>query len=120
MQISELARRAQLTTRQVRHYEREGLIEARRSDNGYRDYPPESAAVARRIGHLVDLGFTTGEVRTFIDRIKEPPLNGAPPDDLQRRRERLIRIDATIEILRATRAELMELLVSDDPDDLDS
>ncbi|WP_374571465.1 MerR family DNA-binding transcriptional regulator [Phenylobacterium sp. J426] len=40
MQISELARRAQLTTRQVRHYEREGLITGRRGDNGYRDYPP--------------------------------------------------------------------------------
>lgn len=113
MQISELARRAQLTTRQVRHYEREGLIEGRRAENGYRDYPPETAPVARRIGHLVDLGFTTGEIRTFINRISEPAAPGASPEELQRRRERLARIDATIESLRATRAELMELLVSD-------
>ncbi len=113
MQISELARRAQLTTRQVRHYEREGLIEGRRAENGYRDYPPETASVARRIGHLVDLGFTTGEIRTFINRISEPAAPGAAPEELQRRRERLARIDATIATLRATRAELMELLVSD-------
>ncbi|MCR5876844.1 MerR family DNA-binding protein [Phenylobacterium sp. J426] len=69
--------------------------------------------MARRIGHLVDLGFTTGEIRTFIDRISEPMTNAPTPDELLRRRERLTRIDATIETLRATRAELMELLVSD-------
>ena len=116
MQISELARRAQLTTRQVRHYEREGLIVGHRAENGYRDYPPETAPVARRIGHLVDLGFTTGEIRTFIDRISEPQTAEASQDELQRRRERLVRIDATIETLRAIRADLMELLVSDELD----
>ncbi|HEX7886098.1 MAG TPA: MerR family transcriptional regulator [Phenylobacterium sp.] len=113
MQTSELARRAQLTTRQVRHYEREGLIGGRRDENGHRDYPPETASVARRIGHLVDLGFTTGEIRTFIDRISPPAAGAASPKELLHRRERLARIDATIETLRATRAELMELLVSD-------
>ena len=116
MQLSELARRAQLTPRQVRHYERQGLIEGHRAEGGNRDYPPEAAAVARRIGHLVDLGFTSGEIRTFIDRISEPQTAETPQDELQRRRERLARIDATIETLRATRAELMELLVSEELD----
>lgn len=116
MQISELARRAKLTTRQVRHYEREGLIEAARTDNGNRDYPPEAAAVARRIGHLVDLGFTTGEIHTFIDRISEPVSDHAAPEELACRRKRLAAIEATIENLRDTRAELMELLVSEDPE----
>ena len=64
----------------------------------------------------MDLGFTSGEIRTFIDRIAEPEANAAPLDELQRRRERLARIDATIETLRATRAELTELLVSEELD----
>lgn len=112
MQISELARRAHLTVHQVRRYEREGFIAGRRGENGHRSYAPEMAAVARRIGHLVDLGFSVGEIRTFIDRLSHPA-NGAAPAESERRRQRLLKIDATIDSLRATRAELMELLVSD-------
>lgn len=112
MQISELARAARLTTRQVRHYEREGLIKAERGANGYRRYPSSAPALARRIGMLVDLGFTTAEVRAFIDRIEEPNASAA---DLVDRRQRLKRIDAAIASLRHTRAELVALLVVDDP-----
>lgn len=112
MQISELARRAHLTVHQVRRYEREGFIAARPGENGRRTYAPEMAAVARRIGHLADLGFSVGEIRTFIDRLSQPT-NGAAPADAERRRARLSKIDAAINSLRTTRAELMELLVSD-------
>lgn len=112
MQISELARAARLTTRQVRHYEREGLIKAERGANGYRRYPSSAPALARRIGMLVDLGFTTAEVRAFIDRIEEPDASAA---DLADRKQRLMRIDAAIASLRHTRAELVALLVIDDP-----
>ena len=111
MQISELARSAHLTTRQVRHYEREGLIKAERGANGYRRFPPTAPALARRIGMLVDLGFTTAEVRAFIDRIEEPDASAA---DLPHRRQRLKRIDAAIACLRHTRAELVALLVMDE------
>lgn len=114
MQISELARSARLTTRQVRHYEREGLIKAERGANGYRRYPPSAPALARRIGMLVDLGFTTAEVREFIDRLEEP---GPGDDDRGQRRQRLARIDAAIATLRETRAELAALLVADEPPD---
>ena len=116
MQISELARRAHLTVHQVRRYEREGLIAGRRGQNGHRDYPPETAMVARRIGHLADLGFSVGEIRTFIDRISHPAI-GAPLVDQERRRRQLEKIDAAISSLRATRADLMDLLVSENPDD---
>ncbi|CAN7654086.1 MerR family transcriptional regulator [Phenylobacterium sp. LjRoot225] len=112
MQISELARNAQLTTRQVRHYEREGLIKPSRGANSYRDYPPSAVALARRIGLLVDLGFTTGEVRAFIDRIEEPAKDDP---DLANRRQRLERLDAVIADLREKRAELVALLVAEPP-----
>lgn len=112
MQISELARSARLTTRQVRHYEREGLIKAERGANGYRRYPSSAPALARRIGMLVDLGFTTAEVRGFIDRIEEPEAGAA---DGANRGLRLKRIDAAIATLRETRAELVALLVAEEP-----
>lgn len=116
MQISELARSAQLTTRQIRHYEREGLITPNRGANGYREYPARSVAIARRIGLLVDLGFTTGEVRAFLDRIEEP-VNEDP--DLVNRRRRLERLDAAIATLREKRAELVALLVAEHPSDVE-
>ena len=116
MQISELARRARLTTRQLRHYEREGLLKPGRDANGYRDYPPHGVAIARRVGLLVDLGFTTGELRSFLDRIEEPQ---ADAPDLARRRRRLERIDAAIARLCTTRAELVALLVTEEPSDVE-
>lgn len=117
MQISELARRASLTTRQLRHYEREGLLKPRRGPNGYRDYPPHGVAIARRVGLLVDLGFTTGELRGFLHRIEEPPTD-AP--DLAARTRRLQRIDAAIARLCETRAELVALLVTEDPSNVEN
>ena len=112
MQISELARAAQLTTRQLRHYEREGLIAPDRGTNGYRTYSLQAVALARRIGLLVDLGFTTAEIRGFLDRIEEPSKDRA---DLAERKRRLARIDAALADLRQKRAELIALLVAEEP-----
>lgn len=110
MQISELARSAQLTPGQVRHYERQGLLSAPRNASGYRDYPPGAAAVARRIGLLVELGFTTAEVRAFIERLEEPARDHAASDP---HRQRLAAIDEALAALREARAHLVALLVID-------
>jgi DNA-binding transcriptional MerR regulator len=69
--------------------------------------------LARRINVLVDIGFTTGEIRTFLDRIDDQPSERlAQINDLQGRR--VAKIDAVISKLTATRAELVGLLVTDE------
>ena len=45
MRVSELADRAGVTVRMIRHYENAGLLHAVRLPNGYRDFAP--AAVDR-------------------------------------------------------------------------
>jgi len=113
LQFRDLARLAQLTPRQLRRYEREGLIRPASTDQGEPQYTPQSAPLARRINVLVDLGFTTGEIRTFLDRIDDQPSERyAHVSDLQGRR--IAKIDAVISKLKATRAELVGLLVTDE------
>ena len=63
-----------------------------------------------------DLGFTTSEVRAFIDRIEEPAKDDP---DLVNRRQRLERLDAVIADLREKRAELVALLVAEHPSDVE-
>ena len=113
MQFRDLARLAQLTPRQLRRYEREGLIRPASTNQGQPDYAAQSAPLARRINVLVDLGFTTGEIRTFLDRIDDQPSERyAQVSDLRDRR--IAKIDAVISKLKATRAELVGLLVTDE------
>ena len=113
MQFRDLARLAQLTPRQLRRYEREGLIRPASTDQGKPQYSPQTAPLARRINVLVDIGFTTGEIRTFLDRIDDQPSERlAQVNDLQGRR--VAKIDAVISKLQATRAELVGLLVTDE------
>jgi len=113
LQIRDLARLAQLTPRQLRRYEREGLIRPATTAQGQPGYAAQTAPLARRINVLVDLGFTTGEIRTFLDRIDDQPSEHcAPVSDLQGRN--IAKIDAVIAKLKATRAELVGLLVTDE------
>ncbi len=62
MQIREAAERLGITERMLRHYEKAGLMEARRSDNGYRSYTDADLRRAGRIRDLIATGFSTREV----------------------------------------------------------
>ncbi|TCC54863.1 MerR family transcriptional regulator [Kribbella pittospori] len=64
--IGELARRTGTTTRTLRFYEEQGLLESDRSGNGYRRYAPDAEVQVRRIRDLLALGFTVGDVHDLI------------------------------------------------------
>ena len=49
MLIGELATASGLSREALRFYEQQGLIRARRLDNGYRDYPPEVVTLVQYI-----------------------------------------------------------------------
>ncbi|WP_020669428.1 MerR family transcriptional regulator [Amycolatopsis nigrescens] len=65
MLIGELARTAGTTVRALRYYEQNGLLPARRSANGYRDYPATAVTRVRNIRRLLGLGLTATEIRHF-------------------------------------------------------
>ena len=67
MRIGELARRAGASPRSIRYYEQQGLLQARRRDNGYRDYDEADLRLVREIRSLLVNGFDLEEIRPFVD-----------------------------------------------------
>jgi len=71
MRIGELARCTGVSIDTLRYYERIGLLpKARRSDNGYRDYPPEVRNRLRVIRNAAALGFPLKEIASVL-RIRD-------------------------------------------------
>src|SRR5262245_42764617 len=64
---AELARLAGVSPDTLRHYEKTGLLpRARRSPNGYREYPREACTRVRLVRRAVALGFTLAEVARVL------------------------------------------------------
>jgi DNA-binding transcriptional MerR regulator len=63
----ELARIVGVSTDTLRHYERKGVLpKARRLNNGYRKYPPDSTERVRLIRRALAVGFTLDELAQFL------------------------------------------------------
>ncbi|ASU76993.1 peroxiredoxin [Actinopolyspora erythraea] len=67
MRISELARRAGVTTKAVRYYESLGLLAPGRLANGYRDYGEHELRLTREVSALGALGIPARRTRPFLD-----------------------------------------------------
>ncbi|MHA7775874.1 MerR family transcriptional regulator [Roseibium sp. M-1] len=65
MQAKEAAERLGISQRMLRHYEKEGLMEVRRSANGYRVYSETDLRRAGRIADFIATGFSTREIRAM-------------------------------------------------------
>jgi DNA-binding transcriptional MerR regulator len=108
MQIGEIASATGLSRDTLRFYEKRGLLRARRSANGYRDYPPEAVDWLRYIRLAQTLGFSLAEIEADL------PLLAAPESSAPQLRATLERkledIDRRIEGLHALRGELARRL----------
>jgi DNA-binding transcriptional MerR regulator len=109
MQIGELARRAEVSARVLRHYEAQGLIESTRLENGYRAYATDAVERVRWIKGLIDCGFSTRQVQGLADFIGS---ESADPERfiacLVQHNEKLHALDALIALLTERRARLSE------------
>jgi len=111
MQIGEMADATGLSRDTLRFYEKRGLLRARRSANGYRDYPPEAVDWLRYIRLAQSLGFTLTEIEADLPLLANPD---ASSDQLRVALERkLIDIDQRIAGLQALRGELARRLGQD-------
>ncbi|GJI99728.1 MerR family transcriptional regulator [Duganella rhizosphaerae] len=111
MQIGEIASATGLSRDTLRFYEKRGLLRARRSANGYRDYPPEAMDWLRYIRLAQTLGFTLAEIEADLPLLAEPE-SSAP--QLRAALERKLEdIDRRIEGLHALRGELARRLGED-------
>lgn len=108
MRIGQLATLTGLSRDALRFYEKRGLLVARRSGNGYREYPPEAAQWLRYIRTAQSLGFTLAEIEADLPLVAEQP-DSAPVlrDALQRKLED---IDRRVQGLMQLREELARRL----------
>ncbi|POF28034.1 MerR family transcriptional regulator [Roseibium marinum] len=99
MQIKEAAERLGITERMLRHYEKSGLMETRRSENGYRSYGAADLRRAGRIRDLIDTGFSTREVRAMAACLSDEgagPCEGGIPQ-LMKKLEQIDRLRADLD-----------------------
>lgn len=67
LRIGELAERAGVSTRSLRHYEQEGLLSPSRAENGYRIYDGTDLVRVENIKGLLDVGLTISDIRGYVD-----------------------------------------------------
>ena len=75
MLIGELSRRTGVSTRLLRYYEAQGLLDAGRRRNGYRDYDEDAVLTVRQVRALLSAGLSTEVIRSVL-----PCARGEQPD----------------------------------------
>ncbi|WP_432991223.1 MerR family transcriptional regulator [Dactylosporangium sp. CA-233914] len=105
MRIGELAERAGTSTRALRYYEQHGLIAARRTSNGYREYEESDLRLVREIRQLLEIGFNLEDTRPFVECLRSGRASGAQcPGSIEVLSRKLSDLDGCIARLRAARA----------------
>ena len=121
MRIGELAEQAGTSTRTLRYYEQHGLLAARRTANGYRDYDDVDLRLVREIRSLLDLGFNLEETRPFVECLRSGRETGAEcPASIEVLGRKLSDLDTCIARLRSARRRVSnELAVASGRPDLE-
>ncbi|TAM78267.1 MerR family transcriptional regulator [bacterium] len=107
MYVGELARRAGVTPKAVRYYERLGLINAQRTASGYRTFDDRSLETMLTIRRAQMLGLPLDQVREIVELLR----NGEQPCGHVRDmlRERRLAVAKRIRELKAFDRFLREL-----------
>ncbi|WP_144804380.1 MerR family transcriptional regulator [Curtobacterium sp. BH-2-1-1] len=104
MHIGELAERAVMSLRTIRHYDEVGLlVPSGRTTGGFRVYTGDDLERLLVIRRMKPLGFTLDEMAELL-RVVDG-LRDADPDDA---RTRAARLDAFLDDARARHAKLVE------------
>jgi DNA-binding transcriptional MerR regulator len=107
MRIGELAEQAGTSTRTLRYYEQQGLLNARRTTNGYRDYDEGDLRLVREIRSLLEIGFNLEDTRPFVDCLRSGHETGAQcPASIEVLARKLADLDDCIDQLTAVRTRL--------------
>ena len=111
MRIGELSRRTGVKAHQLRYYEAQGLLEADRGANGYREYDEGAVVRVRQIRHLLDAGLSSEDIAYLLPcAVGEAPELLGCPELLAAMRTRLRRIDDQMERLARSRGALADYI----------
>jgi DNA-binding transcriptional MerR regulator len=109
--IGELSRRTGVGAHLLRYYEAQGLLQATRGANGYREYAEDAVLTVRQIKMLLKAGLSTKDIAYVL-----PCASGATPalepcDELLLGiRARLHKLDEHIDALTESRRALFHYL----------
>jgi MerR family transcriptional regulator, copper efflux regulator len=111
MQAKEAAKRLGITQRMLRHYEKAGLMDVRRSENGYRIYSEADLRRAERIYDFIVTGFSTREIRAMAACLSD---EGAGPCEggIEKLSQKLVHIDRLRADLEARREAVIDRLAT--------
>ncbi len=112
LHISEAADLVGITTKALRHYEKIGLLNPDREDNGYRLYRPADILRLERIRQLQSLGLSLGRIKQILDEMENEDLWLLVLEGL------LDEIDEEIDELEERRQRVIDLLDGELPDAL--
>lgn len=104
MRIGTLSTLTGLSRDSLRFYEKRGLLQARRSDNGYRDYPEEAVQWLGYVRTAQQLGFTLAEIAADLPLLAQG--EDAGPALRATLARKLADIDERIAALQGLRGEL--------------
>lgn len=111
MRIGELARRAGTTTRALRFYESQGLLEAQRSANGYREYGEDDVRLVSEIRTLQEVGLSLDDTRPFVECLRAGHKTGdSCADSIEVYQRKIDEVTACIARLTEVRETLLTKL----------
>ncbi|MEE1787408.1 MerR family transcriptional regulator [Streptomyces sp. SP17BM10] len=113
MRIGEVSRLTGVSTRLLRYYEEQGLLEPARSAAGYREYAEADTVRVRQIRSLLAAGLSTRVIAEILPCATGPiPALEACPDLLTTLRGELADIDSRIDELTRSRQALARYLAT--------
>ncbi|MFF3067703.1 MerR family transcriptional regulator [Kitasatospora sp. NPDC057904] len=113
MRIGEVSRLTGVSSRLLRYYEEQGLLEPARSAAGYREYAEADTVRVRQIRSLLAAGLSTRVIAEILPCATGPiPALEACPDLLATLRGELADIDSRIDELTRSRQALARYLTT--------
>ncbi len=111
MNISQLARAAEVTPDTLRYYEKQGLLAApTRQNNGYRRYAEEDLKLVKFIRGAQSLGFSLAEIRTILPQLAQGQFGRTEIE--QQLQAKMAQIDEHMRHLRTLKKELSATMAS--------
>jgi DNA-binding transcriptional MerR regulator len=111
MRIGELSGRTGVHTHQLRYYEAQGLLQAGRGANSYREYADDAVLRVKQIRHLLGAGLSSEDIAYLLPcAVGEAPELPGCPELLDAMRSRLRRLDEQMSRLAQSRGALAEYI----------
>jgi DNA-binding transcriptional MerR regulator len=111
MLIGELSRQTGVNAHQLRYYGAQGLLEADRGANGYREYDESAVLRVKQIRHLLGAGLSSEDIAYLLPcAVGEAPELPGCPELLAAMRSRLQRLQDQMDTLARSRDALADYI----------